>query len=316
MMPYKQILFGGLTFVPGIREWLLRRRGGTGGTDSARYCYTVWLRHLITADVHGACDVGCVVAELGPGDSVGIGLAALLSGAEHYYAFDVVEYTSLERNLQIFDELVTLFKSRADLQNDDEFPRVIPKLETYRFPAEILTDDRLDAALHEDRLARIKASLLDTNAPDSMIRYVAPWSDAELVEQSSVDLIYSQAVLEHVDDLAGTYKACNSWLKPGGLMSHSIDFKCHGLAEEWNGHWTYSDFTWWLIRGKRPWLINRQPYSAHLQLFDANGFKIVYDQPVRTSSAIGRNNLSSRFRDLTQDDLTTSDAFVQVRKCH
>jgi hypothetical protein len=67
-----------------------------------------------------------VVAELGPGDSLGIGLAALVSGAEKYFALDVVEYTNIERNLKIFDELVTLFKNKEDIPGEQEFPEVRP----------------------------------------------------------------------------------------------------------------------------------------------------------------------------------------------
>lgn len=313
-MKTKMLIFGGLTLVPGLRDVLLRRLYGTGGTDSARYCYSVWLRHLVMARARGMTKIGPVVAELGPGDSIGIGLAALMSGAERYFAFDVVQYTSLERNLQVFDELVELFKAREDVPNDDEFPLVIPKLDDYRFPAEILTDELLDAALDEARLARIRASLIDTAAPTSMISYFAPWNDIDVVEESSVDLIYSQAVLEHVDDLAETYRTCNRWLKDGGMMSHSIDFRCHGVSERWNGHWAYSDFEWRMIRGKRPWLINREPYSAHLRLFEDSGFQVAFQQPVRSSTEVQAGQLAARFRALSQDDLTTSCAFVQATK--
>ena len=54
--------------------------------------------HLVMAHRSGLSTQPEVVAELGPGDSLGIGMAALLTGAEVYYAFDVVEYASNQRN--------------------------------------------------------------------------------------------------------------------------------------------------------------------------------------------------------------------------
>jgi hypothetical protein len=56
-----------------------------------------------------------------------------------------------------------------------------------------------------------------------------------------VDLIVSQAVLEHVDDLENTYDAFAQWLRPGGRMSHEIDFHSRGLTMPWNGHWDDRD---------------------------------------------------------------------------
>jgi hypothetical protein len=60
-------------------------------------------------------------------------------------------------------------------------------------------------------------------------------------------MVFSQAVFEHVVDLRGTYEALRRWLKPGGVMSHQIDFKAHGTAKRWDGHWAYSDFIWKLL---------------------------------------------------------------------
>jgi len=74
------MLKGALTWVPPLNALRLRR-AATGGSDSSRYCYSVWLRHLRTLDSHGFRVKGAHVGELGPGDSIGIGLASLLSGA-------------------------------------------------------------------------------------------------------------------------------------------------------------------------------------------------------------------------------------------
>ena len=50
--------------------------------------------------------VPAIIAELGPGNSLGVGLAGLISGAEKYYGLDVVEYCSSAETLGLFDEIV------------------------------------------------------------------------------------------------------------------------------------------------------------------------------------------------------------------
>jgi len=128
-----------------------------------------------------------VVAELGPGDSLGIGLAAILSGTERYYAFDVVEHANIDRNLKIFDELVSLFKSRADIPGNDEFPRVKPFLETYKFPKYILTDNRLNQALVESRISKIRNAIKNPHHGTSMIKYRVPWFDLAGLEKENIE---------------------------------------------------------------------------------------------------------------------------------
>jgi hypothetical protein len=77
---------------------------GTGGeSKSASYCYSVWQRHLTMARQNGLQEVPHTVVELGPGDSLGVGLAALLSGAKHYYAFDTIKHTDLQYTFRILE---------------------------------------------------------------------------------------------------------------------------------------------------------------------------------------------------------------------
>lgn len=301
----------------GLATYLPHRDlvGETGGTDSARYCYSVWLRHLRGVHASGRMPgYPRTVAELGPGDSIGIGLAALLSGVERYFALDVVRYSDLRGNLKIFEELVELFAARAPIPGDDELPGVYPRLPSYAFPRDLLGEGRLKAALEPARVSSIRESLEDLDAPRGRIRYLAPWTDEKRIAEGSVDLIYSQAVLEHVGNLRQVYRTMRRWLGATGVMSHQIDYRCHGKADEWNGHWSYSDAAWKIVVGRRPYLLNRAPHSEHVRLLRESGFDIAAVD-LQRAAALPRSRLARRFRDLSNEDLTTCGAYIVAAPC-
>jgi hypothetical protein len=214
----------------------------------------------VLAAESGQNDNPGVVAELGPGGSLGVGIAALLTGAARYLAFDVVAHANVERNIIVLDELVELvelFRARSAIPDGNEFPDVSPRLEDYRFPEETLGRARMDEALMPDRIA----------------------------------------------------VAC-----PRGIMSHEIDFKSHGWASAWNGHWSYSDTLWKLIRGRDSWFINRVPASAHLELLQQEGYRVIrFDRESRPNQ-FKRHQLSKRFQQIPNIDLETSEAFLQATK--
>lgn len=240
----RQLLVGLYSFTP-VFEWKSRYLKQSGGTASARYCYSVWLRHLVVLFENGMKKMPNVVAELGPGDSIGIGIAALLSGCNHYNAFDIVEYSSQENNVKIFDLLTDMFRERENIPDDSEFPKMKPRLKSYAFPKDILSEDNIKNLLSKNRLRDIRSAILNYGHHGSVsIKYCVPWFHSHNIQDHSVDLIYSQAVLEHVEYLKDTYEAMHKWLKPNGFMSHQIDFKCHNTAHNWNGHWAYNDFVW------------------------------------------------------------------------
>ncbi|WP_299511589.1 hypothetical protein, partial [Mucilaginibacter sp.] len=108
----------------------------------------------------------------------------------------------------------------------------------------------------------------------------------------------------------GTYVAFSKWLKKGGIMSHSIDFKCHRTTKRWNGHRTYSEFEWRIVKGGRMFLINRLPYSVHQELQKKHGFRILKELPMIMANDIPRNKFSQRFRNLSEEDMTTSEAYM------
>lgn len=258
-----------------------------------------------------------VVAELGPGDSIGVGLAALVSGADRYLAYDVVKHANCSKNLKVFEELVTLFTNKTPIPGDDEFPDVAPRLTNYAFPTDIFDDARLKHALDKSRIEKIRSSVSNFKQDDQMITYIVSWFSDDIIEKESVDMIYSQAVLEHVDNLRETYRVMYLWLSLSGYMSHQIDFRCHETSAVWNGHWTYSDDIWKLIRGKLPYLLNREPHSTHTALLLEEGFSTICNNPTKSESSLALHDLAVKFRDISEADLVTSGAFIQaVKKIH
>jgi hypothetical protein len=312
-MIIKPVVKGLLTYVPGMMKIL--PKGSGGSTKSAAYCYGVWLKHITLLWENGMHSIPNTLAELGPGDSIGIGLAAMLSGVDNYYSLDVVRFANTNLNLKIFDELVTLFRHRT-ARPTKGWPDFDCYLDENLFPSHILTEEVLAKSLAEDRVARIRTALADPEAQQKeiTIKYMVPWSSEKIIEKESVDVILSHSVFEHVIDITNTYSALAQWLKPSGMMSHQIDFDAHGLSKEWNGYRAYSELLWKLMVGRRPYLINREPCSAHVECILKNHFKIVCLLKSHRTDGIDRSQLSSYWKKISDDDLTCSGIFVQVQK--
>ena len=319
-MKNKYLSKGIIKSIPGI-EYLYKFHKATGGTDKARYCYSVWLRHLVLAHEHGYTSIPKKIAELGPGDSLGIGLSALISGADHYWALDAVKFTNVERNLEIFDELVMLFKQKSAISTTNEFPNLKPELTSYNFPAHILTDEHLEKVLNENRLNKIRDSIKAMNNPSPeeregyMIKYQAPWKEANTIERETIDMIITQTVLQHLDDLEEIYRIMYTWLKKNGIMSHMIDLSALDLSDEWDGHWTYSDFEWKILKGRNIYLINREPYSKHIQCLHDLNLKIIDEIKIKSEPTLQtQKSLAKKFRNMSMEDLSISGLFIQAVK--
>lgn len=308
----KNIIKGLITYIPNTKFFYSK---STGGTINSKYCYEVWIKHVSIAYNNGMKKIPNVIAELGPGDSLGIGLAGLLCGANKYYSLDIVNYINMERNLEIFDQLLELIRNKTPNPSIG-FPNYDNYLDDKFFPSAILTDQLLNKSLKSERINSIRKILKGEkpNNTDIEIRYFCPWSNSSIIKDNSVDFIYSQSVLEHINDLPLTYKMLYKWLKKSGIMSHQIDFKCHKLFEKWNSHWGVGDLAWKIIKGKRPYLINREPYTAHRNTILKNGFEILFEKKTPGKNGIKRNELKNHYRNLTDEEFETSGYFVQSRK--
>jgi hypothetical protein len=309
----KQIAKGLLSHVPGL---VRPRWHGESGSATARYCYAVWMRHMVMAWEQGFQRIPATVAELGPGRSLGTGLAAVLSGADTYFALDVVPFADAEKNLAVLEELLKLFRRREPVPGLDEYPNVYPRLKAYGFPGHILTDAHLARTLSDDRLQAVRRAVRgegQTGGPIT-VAYQAPWHDAAVIRPESADMVFSQAVFQYVDPLDPAYEAMRRWLKSDGFISHQIAFDSHGLAAGWNGHWAYPAWMWQVIRGRRPGFISRRPYCDHREALRRWGFRIVGEVLVRQPLAVPRDRLARPYRDLPEAELTIAGAFVQAVK--
>ena len=300
-----QTVFGILTFIPGVYNWRASKLG-SGGSYSSRYCYTIWMRHIVLAYKSKLNYSPKVVAELGPGDSLGVGLMALLLGTNKYIACDVVEFSSVEKNLIILEELLMMLRNKESIPDDSEFPRVIPRLDSYSFPHHIYSDDFLKLNLSDERVEQIRASLI---TPNIMIEYNHSWAFDRKIYMRNIDMIISQAVLEHVDDLESVYAIQQNWLNKDGFISHSIDFKSHGYSSTWDGHWNISNLRWYLLRGNRPYMINREPLSKHISILKNNNFHLIKIDNYLKAPTFSVKKSKTK---ISESDRNVSDAFIQA----
>lgn len=310
----KPLVKGALTFIPGMARLLPE---GGGATSSASYCYGVWLKHLAMLWGSGMRTIPRTLAELGPGCSLGTGLAAMLSGVDHYRALDVVRHSCVVANLEVLDDLVALFEKRAPRPSDG-WPNFDRHLDEDLFPHRILTDELLRKSLAPDRIARIRRALTEpeNSSANLSIRYIVPWDDEKAIERDSIDLIVSHAVLGEVDDLAHTYQALTAWLKPGGYMSHHIGLGFAGINGKWNGYWACPEPLWKIIRGRRPFMVNRQPSSTHVGLLQKQDLKILcrLEDIKPPGLGVDRSQLRGLWKHLSERDLLCASLFVQVQK--
>jgi hypothetical protein len=305
----KQIIKGGLTFVPGVGRLLDRR--GTGGTASSEYCYGVWLKHLTLLYEAGMKNIPVSVAEIGPGGSLGVGLAALLCGSNRCISLDVVEYADTSINLRVFEELVLYFEERKGRPTKG-WPDYDTFLPESKFPSHILTDAMLSSSLNRERLEAIRNAI--TNVGETFngisIEYHVPWNSPDVIKTDSIELVLSHSTMEHVEDLESAYSAMAEWCQPNSWCSHQIDYSSHGLTNEWDGYRKYSELIWRLIKGKRQYLINRAPHSEHIRLLNLYGFVEKAQWLNSTCTCLERSRLTPRWRDLTEQDRNSKGSFV------
>ena len=291
---------------------------GTGGTTSWEYCLAVWLRHVRMCEQSGVVAKPGTFLEVGPGDSVGTGMCAILSGFEQYIAVDVLNHVQWEVSAEHIAALANVFRDRSPLPANEAIDHVLPPLNDRSIPERWPWESgvRADATEIMRRAAAIRESVA-TKGSTGVLSFRSPWSRT-MVETNSVDWVFSHVALQ---DMAATDQepvlqealaTFHSWMRPGALMTHQIDLSCPG-GSPWNHHWAWSKLDWKLIRGKRPYYVNGLPLSRYLELMGDLGFDTrvahVLDVPGLTSEQV-----ASSHQGLPKQDYSAAAAFVIATK--
>ena len=135
----------------------------------------------------------------------------------------------------------------------------------------------------------------------------------KMLSDDSFDIIYSQAVLEHVrrDEFSETMRQCRRLLKPNGVMSHVVDFKDHlggGLnnLRISSGLWEQN---WFALKSN--FYTNRLRFSEVVKICEDSGFTLKTTEVSRYEiTPIQRKQLVSEFSGLSDDDLSISEAHL------
>jgi hypothetical protein len=301
---------------------------GVGGANEAPFCYMQGLKIISLLKKYELETNPHKIIEFGPGNSMGAGFTLLICGANQYTGLDAVRHVvNTTEHLKIFDELVKLCENKSPIPGRDKYPKTYSINEKVDdFPQDVLTDERLLTCLDKNRINSLRKEIelmnitYENKVDDSAINYMSPWQNSFEMQKESMDLIYSFGVLQSVDNLESTYKSMYKWMKKNAVMIHSMDFRNLGLSQEWNGHWQYADLTWKLIRGNRPYLINREPLSTHVNLLKKIGFTVVdiikkdtfnFDEHV---GSIERKRLAPKFKNMSDEDFTTTSATIIATK--
>jgi hypothetical protein len=221
--------------------------------------------------------------------------------------------------LRILDDLVKLFKDKTPIPDKNEYPFLSPEITDYSFPDYLFDEETLTASMNIDRINEIRneiSQLKTNNFTGKYIRYKAPWDTNELVEKDSIDLIISQAVMEHVLNLESTYDTIKIWLKKGGRMSHQIDFKCHGTSTKWNGHWFYKGWEWKFVNDVEGPAINRATFLNHIEIIKSLGFSIQKKKLITRDGGFAYNELLKKFPEtkISEEEFKTSGMFIIAEK--
>lgn len=264
-----KLIFSRIPIKYSLWKWLDLFKHGE--MEKPSYAYDVFKKHFDRV-VFSRKSGNFVALELGPGDSLFSAMIAYAFGASSVYLVDVGNFIS--------DDIKPYFSMANYLKEKSS------------------TTPNMDDITSLERLLELCNAKYMTSGILSL----------RTIPDQSVDLIWSQAVLEHVrrSDFISMMRELRRVIRPDGICSHCIDLRDHlgGALNNlrFSERFWESDFI-----AKSGFYTNRIRYSEMLELFNQAGFNVekinveFYDR-----LPTPRNKLSSEFKHLTDKELSVS----------
>jgi SAM-dependent methyltransferase len=288
-----------LNSVNGLSDRFLRRNEG-GGMDGDLRQVGLTLESLekVLRTLPLAPGAELNVVELGPGRTPHVGGAFALCGASSVVGLDVVSH----------------------LNNDAD-----ARPDAYLSLAEELATGSMTA--FRETLGVDAASVYERASSTDRLPLVFGAFDGEHlpIPSSSIDLVISRSVLEHVRERRneGLIRELYRVLRPGGSMVHWIDLRDHfhiagnfEVEGDWLAALRYSEQEYENMFENRPVYINRLRSSEWRATFTASGFEL--DRWTKTRLPLPEgftpDRLDPRWSSLSLDELSVGVIEIGVHK--
>ncbi|MEA3643036.1 MAG: class I SAM-dependent methyltransferase [Lamprobacter sp.] len=251
-----------------------------------RQCFDDYFQRIGVEKEHiSAWLAGKRLLEYGPGDVPGVGLLMLAHGADKVICVDRFRLS------QPNQKQVAILQALLEELDDDARRRAAGCFEKENEPQSGLRRDRLDYLVTANGLSGL---------------------------ENEIDLIYSRAVLEHVNDLDATFADMARALRPGAIAIHEVDLKSHGLHRD-----NPLDFlTWpvwlWDLMYSEKGVPNRWRIDRYRQAIDQVGLKAKLLEPTMLANTGDikevRPHLATPFRHLEDDALAWLSFWLVAQK--
>lgn len=230
-----------------------------------------WMRGLERYTGGTTSIAGKSILEVGPGSDLGVGLCLLAKGAGRYVAVDKYGL-AMHAPAAFYDHLLAQLQRREPLCSVGE----------------------------------LRAALEATSGevpPTAPLSYLvrSDFDIAAALPEQSVDIVFSNAAFEHIEDVESTIGDISRAVRPGGVLIAEVDLRTHSRwirEKDPNNIYRYSDRLYNLFRyAGRP---NRVRPVSYRRYLTARGWSAIEIAPASTLSPplLPRNAfLADRFRD-------------------
>jgi SAM-dependent methyltransferase len=230
---------------------------------------------------------GRSVMEIGPGDSIPLGILLLGAGARSYVALDrFLGDVDGAAALQLYDAVLSLAQ-----------PSIVAGLRS----------KGIETSAHGLR------NLVISSEHISLVRSSIEADNAAL--ESTADYIVSFNVCEHLADLDRAVANMARLLVPTGKMIHRVDYGPHDVWQQYANPLVFLTVpapAWTLMSSHRG-CPNRVRHRQLLEMLRSRGFAVADRVGTRTAMSCVdevRKDLSAEFRSLTDADLSVLDAEI------